>query len=56
MGIALWGFLLLTLFWGLKTAVIIYGAAIIIGFSWGTYKFWKQRIELSKEEDDYDEE
>lgn len=46
MGIALWGFVLMALFCGIKTAVIVYGAACFIGIAWGTYKYWKQRKDL----------
>ena len=43
MGIILWGFLLVMLFCGIKPALIIYGGAALIGFAWGTYKFFKNR-------------
>ena len=46
MGIALWGFVSMALFCGVKTAVIVYGAACLIGIAWGTYKYWKQRKDL----------
>lgn len=43
MGWILWGFFLIMLFWGIKPALIIYGSAALIGFVYGTYKFWKER-------------
>ena len=43
MGIILWGFLLVALFCGLKTACVLFGGAIVIGFIWGTYRTFKNK-------------
>ena len=43
MGIILWGFFLAMLLCGIEVACWVYGLAVLIGFAYGTYKYFKER-------------
>lgn len=43
MGVILFCFVFIAIFCGIETALFLFGFAFVVGFAWGTYRFFKGR-------------